>query len=170
MFVIRDLMWKLGNLPKFPLPDSDPLRTEDGFYEAILVDVYYVPLMASILLLFDLRTSLMFDDSCNTAILICEQVVKLNISETIDNKIWNVGTSKLHSYKQSVQIDLTDLLVDRRINIDTGKVYYFEGVVEGIGGCSDAIEWDNLAPYLNTTPSLNSGIKISSMSSLFVEG
>lgn len=169
MLIIRDLTWKRKHLSKIALPIYDPIRTEDGFYEAILVDLLYVPLMASVLLLFDLRTSMMFDDSNNTAVLVCEQVSKLNISEQIAHKIWNVGTSKIDFHEQSIQIDMTDLLVARNINVEAKKVYCLEGDVDDIGGCSDSIDWNNLLPYFNTTQSLNSKIKINSMSSLFAE-
>ncbi|MEM9954002.1 MAG: hypothetical protein AAF846_20500 [Chloroflexota bacterium] len=170
MPVIRDLIYPQNNTVEYPQTKYHHFMLDSGFFEFILVDMLYTPLLNTVLMLFDLRTSMMIEDHDNTGVLVCEGVSKFNCTRPVDSVIFEIGKANVlvENHSNSISATFADFYSER-LTITATKMLYYQGAVSDIGDCSDTITIENLTPYIKTTPSLASILQISSMLQLSVK-
>jgi hypothetical protein len=163
MTKIIDLVVHTANDWHLSPPTPDPLIDSDALYETKMVSVLYAPLSPTLAILFDLRTSLNFDDTVNAGLLILYGVsdVRLVCRGEYDLKIWLVDSCAVTASGSLVHLDLQALLwAAESISANAMKARFVVGFVSGIGEIAAEIEDDHIDSYLQTIPSWESQIEV----------
>ncbi|QIS06237.1 hypothetical protein F5X71_31550 [Nocardia brasiliensis] len=125
----------------------NPLVTEDLLLEACVLDIRYMPHIASVGLLLDLRTALQIDEG-NTGLLVIEQALDLKILTERPHglKVSTIVGSVPHvSFPMGYSIEIA-CMPSSLISVSGERAYFHVGDVDGIGEAQPVIEGGVLPP------------------------